>query len=244
MKRTVFLLLFLIACTPAIETNPTPQQPPLKPLTGVTPSGTATTSDGQTIAYQLYPNKKGSAAIILLHMLGRSRTDWDSVARWLQKNGYTVIVPDLRGHGLSTGDFQKFTPDDFNKMTLDVAAVKSVLENQGVDIKRLVIIGASIGANIALSYAAEDPDVATVILLSPGLEFRGVKTSTAITKFNKPLLVVASADDQYSAQTAQELASKNVQVTLKMYDNAGHGTNMFVKNDLAPGILTWLKGHV
>ena len=243
MKRvlaTLFLIL-LISCT--TETSPpAPPPPPLKPLTGPLPSGTATTQDGHTIAYQIYPSKAGSPAVILLHMLRRSRTDWDSIAKWLQKNGYTVIVPDLRGHGQSSGNWEKFTPEDFNKMTFDVAAMKSVLENQGADVKRLAIIGASIGANVAFNYAATDPDVKTVVLLSPGLEYKGVQTGN--TKFGRPFLAVASKDDQYGAQSAQEIKRNNPSAELVLYEKAGHGTNMFIaQNDLAPKILDWLKEY-
>ncbi len=239
MRKTVLLLLLLIACA---QTEPM-QQPQLKPLTGPIPSGTTTTIDGQTIAYQIYPAAPGSPAIILLHMLRRTRTDWDTIAKWLQKNGYSVIAIDSRGHGLSTGNWEQFTEEDFNKMKLDVAAAKSVLENAAkADVKRLAIIGASIGANTAMNYGAEDADVKTVVLLSPGLEYRGVKISD--TRFNKPFLVVASKEDQYSAQSAQEIANKNPTAKVIMYENAGHGTNMFVKNELAPTILQWLKDKV
>ncbi len=239
MKISILiLLLLLIACSQQAGT----MQPQLKPLTGTPPSGTATTIDGQTIAYQIYPNKAGSPAVILLHMLRRTRTDWDSIAKWLQTQGYTVVALDSRGHGQSTGDWEKFNEDDFNKMTNDVMAIKSVLENQGADVKKLTIIGASIGANTAFNYAASDPDVRTVILLSPGLEYRGVKTID--TKFSKPFLVVASNDDSFSAQTAEKIAQNNPTAEILIYEDAGHGTNMFVKQDLAPKILEWLKEHV
>jgi len=244
MKRILIATLFLLLLACGQQTTPTKQQPPLKPLEGTPPTALATTTDGNSIAYQLYPNEPGSPGVILLHMLRRTRTDWDSVAQWLQENGYVVIVPDLRGHGQSTGNWEDFTSADFNKMTLDVAAMKSVLENQAVDVKRIVIIGASIGANVALNYAAEDPDIATVVLLSPGLEFRGVKTSNTIARVSKPLLIVASNDDLYSAQSAQQLAEQNPYAQLKLYEDAGHGTNMFVKPDLAPTILHWLQQHV
>src|SRR5574341_534646 len=201
MKALFLLLILLIACTQEAQPG---VQPPLKPLTGALPSGTATTTDGQTIAYQIYPSKAGSTPIILLHMLRRTRADWDSIARWLQRNGYTVIAPDMRGHGQSTSNWEDFTPEDFNKITYDISAMKSVLENQGADVTKLTIIGASIGANAAFNYAASDPDVKTVILLSPGLEYKGV--STANTKFSKPFLIVASKDDEYSAQSAVQMA--------------------------------------
>lgn len=236
MKLILILLILLIAC--GQTTQPTMQKPELKPLTeGPKPTGLTTTSDGQILAYQLYKAQPGSTGVILLHMLRRTRTDWQSIAEWLQKNGYTVIAPDLRGHGQSTGKWEEYTAQDFNSMTTDVAAMKSILENEGV--QKFAIIGASIGANIAYNYAITDKDVSTIILLSPGLDYRGIQLTGTM---NKPFLAVASKDDQYSAQTAQELA-KNSQARIKMYDDAGHGTNMFIKNDLAPTILDWLREY-
>lgn len=239
MKVSILvLLILLIACSQQASTT----QPQLKPLTGTPPSGTATTIDGQTIAYQMYAGKIGSPAVILLHMLKRTRTDWDSIAKWLQREGYTVIALDSRGHGQSTGNWEKFTEADFNKMKLDIMAVKSVLENQGADVKKLTLIGASIGANTAFNYAATDPDVRTVVLLSPGLDYRGV--NIVDTRLTKPFLVVASLDDQFSAQTAENIAANNPTAEVLMYEDAGHGTNMFIRKDLAPKILDWLKKHV
>jgi len=241
MKRYLaFLLLLLFAC----KTPEMPQQPVLKPIEDSPPAGYTTTVDGQTIAYSIYPAEAGSPAVILLHMLRRTRTDWDGIAKWLQKNGYSVITIDSRGHGQSTGNWEQFTPEDFNKMVNDVAAAKSVLEAQQADVSRLAIIGASIGANTALNYGVTDPDVKTVVLLSPGLDFRGVKTEATIAQFKHPLLVVASEDDKYSADSSKELASKNPLAKPVMYQNVGHGTNMFAQKELAPTILDWLNKNV
>ena len=235
MKPAILILLLLIAC--AQPTQPV-QAPPLKPVNEL-PKALTSTTDGYSIAYNIYKSKPGSPAVILLHMLRRTKSDWDTIAKWLQTNGYTVIVPDLRGHGQSAGNWEQFTPEDFNKMTLDVAAIKSVLANEGA--QKIAIIGASIGANIAFNYASTDQDVKTIILLSPGMDYKGV--SITDTRFNKPFLVVASKDDEYSAQSAQTIIQNNPSAKLLMYENAGHGTNMFSKNDLAPNILKWLQTY-
>ncbi|MEM3154909.1 MAG: alpha/beta fold hydrolase [Candidatus Woesearchaeota archaeon] len=237
MKRAFLIVcLLLIACTP--EAQPS-AQPQLKPLIGQPPAAFATTQDGYAIAYNLYPGKPGGTPVILLHMLRRTKTDWDGFARWLQRNGYTVITFDSRGHGQSTGDLEKFKPADYQNMAYDIAAMKAVLENQGADVSKLALVGASIGANTALNYAANDADVATVVLLSPGLDFRGV--STANTKFNKPFLIIASRDDEYSAQSSQQIANNNPYAKLVLFENAGHGTNMFAKRELPSIILDWLR---
>lgn len=239
MKKTIFILLLLIACS-----APTMQTPSLKPINENPPSGYMTTADGQTIAYQIYTSKPGSPGIILLHMLRKTRADWDSFAQYLQKNGFSVIAIDLRGHGQSTGNWEAFTTEDFQKITLDVAAAKSVLESKQADVKRLAVIGASIGANSALNYAVNDADVQTVVLLSPGLEYKGVNTEGTVNLFQKPLLIVASKDDKYSADSSEVLAGKNKNAKLVLYDTAGHGTSMFVQKELAPTILSWLKEKI
>jgi len=238
-KFIVLLFLLLIACGQPVVKEPTLPSAEGKKL----PSGTATTTDGMTISYQMYSNP-GKPGVILLHMLGRTRTDWHTIAKWLQENGFAVIAIDFRGHGLSMGDLESFTAQDYNAMVEDVKAAKSVLQAQGGDVSRLSIIGASIGANIALKYAANDLDVKTAVLLSPGLEYRGVKTEAAMSKLNRPVLLVASTDDPTSAESVQTLSPRNPYAQIKMYTDAGHGTNMFAKTDLAPLMLQWLQDHV
>src|SRR5437773_9087663 len=77
-------------------------------------------------------------AIILLHMLGRDRNDWNGLASILSNssNDHAVLSIDLRGHGESTSQngkmisFQSFSLDDFNKIVLDVNAAKHFLVTQ------------------------------------------------------------------------------------------------------------------
>lgn len=230
------LFLVLIACSQQTEQK----VPDLPVLTGKMPTGTIATRDGETIAYQLYPNP-GKPGVILLHMYQRSREDLDGVGKWLQQNGYAVIAPDLRGHGLSTGSLEKFTSDDYNKMVYDVEAAKAVLEQSKANTKKISILGASIGANVAMNYAQNDPDVKTLILLSPGVDYHGIVTQYA--RFNKPFLIVASKNDDYSYQSALYLKQTNPSAELLIYENAGHGTNMFQQKDLPTSILSTLVDY-
>lgn len=204
------------------------------------------TEDGFEIVGSFYKSQSESG-VILLHMLNRNRGDWNSFAEQLNKEGYSVLSIDLRGHGQSlkksgrTIEWQMFSEKDFNDMILDVKAAKEFLESKGV--KKVSVIGASIGANAAINYAEEDMEIKTVILLSPGLDYRGVKVEDTIKDYgNRPILIVASEDDEYSAMSSRQLIELAVgKKELKMYANAGHGTRMFPNTDLDKVIIDWLK---
>jgi alpha-beta hydrolase superfamily lysophospholipase len=201
-------------------------------------------------------NTSAPDAIILLHMLGRDRNDWNTFASTLSNssNGYIVLSLDLRGHGQSinqngkTISFQSFTPDDFNKMVLDVKAAKQFLVTQkGINSNKIAIVGASIGANIALKYAVLDPSIKAVVLLSPGLDYKGVRTSDAITKFKNPIYIAASGKDSIAGSDPQTLCNMiNCGDKLKVYqDSNSHGTDMFLDSSLNPPlgslIISWLN---
>ena len=61
-------------------------------------------SDGTQLSATLYDSSNHPApAVVLVHMLGRSRDDWDNVATRLADAGLVVLAIDLRGHGRSSG---------------------------------------------------------------------------------------------------------------------------------------------
>lgn len=232
---------------------------------GITPAhGVATkltvrlsTRDGITLVGSYYPPARGPApAILLLHMLARDRTDWNPLAAKLQAAGWAVLSLDLRGHGESrlqggkTLHWRDFSDADFNKMVLDVEAAQEHLKGlKEVDLNRIAIVGASIGCNIALNFASDHPQVRALVLLSPGLEYRGVLSEPAMRRYGasgRPALIVASADDPYSADSSKRLKSlAEARTTLILYPRAGHGTRMLTQErDMEGRILSWLKASL
>jgi acetyl esterase/lipase len=218
------------------------------------------TDDGVSIVGTYYAPSSGlkgsTPTIILLHMLGKDRSTWNTFASALSHEGYAVLSIDLRGHGesikqgSSTVSYQSFTENDFNKMTLDVKAAKQFLiERKNANPDRMAVIGASIGANIALNYAATlDPTIKTVILLSPGLNYRGVATLDTITKYKNPIYIAATKGDSESAKDSQTLCDKiNCGENLKIYSgSSSHGTNMFesLNPPLQDLIMSWLSSSL
>ncbi len=242
---TILLLTSIILLTAAcLGVRATPQAMPTLPAPRYQPgailSPALVTADGLTLAATYYsPTADPAPGILLLHMLGRDRSDWHDFALQLQQAGYAVLAIDLRGHGESEGS------RDYTLMERDAAAgIRFLRDQPQIDANRLLIIGASIGANIALRYAASDPDIAGVVLLSPGLDYRQVTTADAMPAYGeRPILIAASSEDSYAADSARQLDSLAAGPhQLLIYDGQGHGTRMLGKgNGLETAILDWLR---
>ncbi len=89
-------------------------------------------------------------AVLLLHGAASNRRWWDLVAARLAV-GHRVIRYDHRGHGRSTSSSRDCTVD---RLAADAIAV---LEGLGLD--RVVLAGHSAGASVALTVAADRPDL-------------------------------------------------------------------------------------
>jgi len=196
------------------------------------------TDDEVKIAGTFYEG--GAEGIVLLHQMDRNRNDWKDFALKLQNLNYSVIAIDLRGHGQSGGNWKNFSDEDFQAMNLDVeAAVRYLKQN---NVTGITIIGASVGANIALDYSAEH-GIKKIVLLSPGLNFHGIETEEPAKVFEGKILIAASKADRYSYDSSKLIFSvaKTKEKQLKIYDNAGHGVKMFDGTDLSSVIISWLR---
>ena len=204
-------------------------------------------SDGVSIAGTLYlPARRGgqAPAVILLHMLTRSRDDWQPVASKLADAGIAALAIDLRGHGTS-GVGPSTGSGDLSIDLLDVQAARVFLKSRpDVAADRIGIAGASVGANLAAIAAAGDPGIRSLALLSAGLDYRGLRTEAALKKFNdRPALIVASQEDPYAVRSAHQLvAAGSGTRELRLLNDAGHGTVMFSRQpDLIGVLVDWFQ---
>ena len=129
---------------------------------------TLSTSDGVKV-HAVHEEAKGATrGTILVHMAGRSATDWSYVAQRLSKGGHHVVAPDLRGHGKNASDDPdaEIPPEDYPLMIHEVEAAADFLRSHGVT--EVSCAGASIGANLCLQAAAKDDAIVNLVLLSPG----------------------------------------------------------------------------
>ena len=177
-----------------------------------------TTTDDVGIIATYYPSDRDFApAVLLLHDLNRNRSDWNDFALLLQRNGIAALAIDFRGHGESSRKLtaagavelklQDFTERDLQNMQLDVEAAVDWLQAQSeIDKKHIALIGSSFGGNIALRYAALNEDLAGVAALSPGLNYRGIRTDDVIGKLGAmPVQIYVSHEDAFAFESSKRL---------------------------------------
>ena len=72
------------------------------------------------------------------------------------------------------------------------------------------------------------PSIASLALLSPSLDYRGLRIEAAVRKVSRPVLLVAGDDDPYASRSARELQKAGGGPReLLILKQAGHGTAMF-----------------
>jgi len=151
--------------------------------------------------------------VLCLPMLGRTRSTYADLAGKLQEDGFWVLAIDLRGHGESTRlktihgkdetlDAITLAPNHFNLMvTEDLKTIKDFLwekNNAGeLNLDKLCVVGAEMGASIALEFAWYDamgydqgsPEygslklgrfVKALVLISPETSFKGISIRHAV----------------------------------------------------------------
>lgn len=209
---------------------------------------TLVTADGVRIAGSFYQASRSAAgpapAVILLHMLTRSRADWDEVAARLAFSGIHALSIDFRGHGHS-GRPATDEGLDLRGLPLDAQAARAWLAARS-DVRgdRLGLAGASIGANVAVLVAAGDPVAHSIALLSAGVDYRGLRIDAAMRKYgDRPALLVASDEDPYATRSMRELAAIGPGLRdTRLLGGAGHGTVMLTRDrELAGTLVDWFQ---
>ncbi len=211
-------------------------------LSAATQRVTFRAEDGVALTGTWYePSARPGPAVILVHMLHRSRRDWDALASRLASEGIGALAIDLRGHGDSQA-WVPGDPPDYSSLVQDVRAAYRFLSSRSdVQQNRIGIAGASLGANLAVLAASGDPSVASLALLSPSLDYRGLRIEAAAKKLVRPVLLVASDDDPYALRSAKELQKAGGGTReLLVPSHAGHGTTMLARDgDLGRALVDW-----
>ncbi len=107
-----------------------------------------------------YVRKGTGPAILLLHGLACDHTTWEQVIDELAER-YTVIAPDLLGHGLSDKPRADYSLGGYAN------AMRDLLTVLGID--KVSVVGHSFGGGIAMQFAYQFPErTQRVMLVSSG----------------------------------------------------------------------------
>jgi len=219
-----------------------------------------TTKDGLKIAANLYSAEQPKGWIVFSHMMPAVKESWNDLAKRFQGAGYEGIAIDLRGHGESISggltrklNYRNFSDTEHQKSILDLAAAADFLvQERKAAAEKIYFVGASIGANLSLQYISEHSEFKTAVLLSPGLDYRGVKTEPLAKNLKagqKVFFVSAKDDIRSGGDNAEEnqklyvLTPQGVKKQIKIYETGGHGTDILnVQSELSDLIKDFIGG--
>ena len=166
--------------------------------------------------------------ILMLHGTGSSAHTWGSIFTELAKN-YTVIAPDLPGHGFTTSVTKK-------SLSLDELAIQLTQLREALDIQYFdYIIGHSAGATLGLSYALVNEQPKAIIGLNPSLislpslyhQFiapllNPIVTSSFFTSILSDLLPHTKIIDGLLDSTKTSLSQEKRALYKTLFNNADH----------------------
>lgn len=209
------------------------------------------TEDGLEIVGNYFPAEKNDApAIIFLHMMPETKESWSDFAKKVTREGFQCLAIDLRGHGESQGGpvgSKNFSDAEHIASINDVISAVEFFVDKGIAVENISLVGASIGANLAIVFQSGNPRMRAIVALSPGLNYRGVEIEHSAKDLKEEqsiFLAAGGASDEYSTETVLKIfdSIKCANKEKMIFDDAGHGTAIFNSEfSLAEEIINWLK---
>ncbi len=143
------------------------------------------TLHGHTFSYRM----AGSGpALVLLHGITCSSETWEEIIPALAKH-FTVIAPDLLGHGQSAKPTTEYSPGAYAAMVRDLLI--------GLEQTRVTLVGHSLGGGVAMQFSYLFPEmIERMVLVSSGglgRELHGVLRMAALPGADVVLPLFASA---------------------------------------------------
>lgn len=129
--------------------------------------------DGFVVAAALYEAPEAKGLVQIIHGAVEYKGRYDEFARFLQENGYTVIVSDNRGHGESVNDkYPLGYMKDVYRIVQDQVEVSRWLKEKYPE-KTLYLLGHSLGSAFARLYLQENDHEIEKLVLSGTVPFIG-----------------------------------------------------------------------
>jgi len=150
-------------------------------------SVTFETSDGFKISGLLMtPQNPNGHAIVVCHGVAHDKRSAVRFVQYLVREGYTLLPIDFRAHGESEGDLMTYGLREKEDLLAAVRYLRATLGIPGC----IGVLGASMGASIAIQAAAESTQIDALVLDSPFASLKKISEESVarITRLPKPLL--------------------------------------------------------
>ncbi len=172
---------------------------------------------GDTDVQCIESEDRGDRVFILLHGAHFNSTIWAKVGtlRLLESHSLPFIAPDMPGFGRTARSRVYSDRSGLNRLMLDLCS------HMGA--RSTVLIGASMGGGIALSFAKDNPPMIDGLFLvgSVGLDSPGMLEFLSLLE--RPVQLVWGSEDEIIPVTrAREIARKLPNALLTVMDGASH----------------------
>jgi len=115
-------------------------------------------SEGEGVAAWWLPGRPGGGAVLLLHGLRSDRRQMVGRARWLAREGFGVLLPDLPAHGESAGHRVAFGRDEARAVEAALVHLAQLAPRE-----KVAVLGVSLGAAAAVFARPPSPPAAMVV---------------------------------------------------------------------------------
>lgn len=140
-------------------------------LTSIRKEGSFSSFDGNKISYEAYENPESRGLVLVLHGFTESAEKFREVAYYFFNEGYSVYVPDLRGHGNSYRTSQKpgtVNADSFDDYVKDIDGLIETVIKPNCAEKPIYLFSHSLGSAVGILYMESNPDtISKAVLSSP-----------------------------------------------------------------------------
>jgi pimeloyl-ACP methyl ester carboxylesterase len=182
-------------------------------------------------------------AVLLLHGFNEDRSVWKDFSKQLLNHGWAVMALDSRGHGDSKRKNNlaiQASPDwrtNPHELPQDLDPALDWLKSRPrIDGRKIVVIGADIGANLALIASGRFPEVRTVVAIDPKLSESLALAGSALDFHPRSALIVVPNAAEGDRIKAEVKAPSRVLV-------ASHaGTSQWLADkQVADAVFQWLS---
>ncbi len=201
----------------------------------------AVADDGTVLQFMFYAGRSVQApTILLLHDTEKEGEEWASFALSLHALGYNVFVPDQRGYGDSGGSV------DWALAVSDLQAITSTIVQLGLVIPNpIALIGAGMGANLAVAACAQMTTCITAIALSPQPTPDGLDMNL-FALGNRSVFIISADDDEAGTAVAEQLnAGLGGDHFWQRFSSGGRGISLLINQpDLPQRMAEWIQARL